>query len=505
MNVWGFLTASSNGTGLNDAYFAVIPPPPRSIALPTPQGSFSRTNLSGVLTNVSDILRLRRDEASESIPVRLAEHLAGEQAAALEELALLQKNIEHIKDIVSMQQSYATVSGVVEKLDVIELVDDALRMNSSALARHDIQVIKDFDATAPILVEKHKLLQILVNLVRNAKHACDDSGRQQKRLTIRVSNGDDRVRIAVQDNGVGISRENLTRIFAHGFTTRKNGHGFGLHSGALVAKDMGGSLSAHSEGARTMAPHLLSNCHSCPQRLPMVDCNPQHNHEPAPTQAESSKFESNPPLGSCVGFLPLVLLWATPMHAQPLGSANSSLPLLTNVMLIRKLTLREANTGHPVPKIKGVMTYCDHDQLLFVQDSTGGIYISGRGKSVPPPLANLKWKQVTLSKSKALPRQAAILRSLWNLNLRHREKADAARQKGFLRSIDVRAGGRKQWIEIEGIVRSDVRASVPTTYDADSGRSWQPTYSDDFDPWKQPTALSGQQSPTPRCLRRQLQ
>jgi PAS domain S-box-containing protein len=178
----------------------------------------------------------------------LAEHLGGEQAAALEELALLQKNIEHIKDIVAMQQNYATVAGVAETLNVSELIEDALRMNSSALARHDIQIVKEFGEPAPILVEKHKLLQILVNLVRNAKHACQDSGRQEKRLTIRVSNGDGRIRIVVKDNGVGIPRENLTRIFAHGFTTKRNGHGFGLHSGALAAKEMGGSLSVHSDG-----------------------------------------------------------------------------------------------------------------------------------------------------------------------------------------------------------------------------------------------------------------
>ena len=121
-------------------------------------------------------------------------------------------------------------------------------MNASALARHDIQVIKEFHETPPINVEKNKVLQILVNLVRNAKHSCDDSGRQEKQLTLRVTNGDDRVRLSVADNGVGIPPENLTRIFSHGFTTKKDGHGFGLHSGALAPKELGGALLAHSDG-----------------------------------------------------------------------------------------------------------------------------------------------------------------------------------------------------------------------------------------------------------------
>jgi signal transduction histidine kinase len=179
---------------------------------------------------------------------QLAEHLAAEQAGALQELAGLQKNIEHIKDIVTMQQSFAKVSGTTETLSVDSLVEDALKMNSSALARHDIAVTKDFQSVPLITVEKQKVLQILVNLVRNAKQACDESSAPEKRLTVSVTNGNERVRILVADNGIGILSENLSRIFAHGFTTKKSGHGFGLHSGALAAREMGGSLTVQSNG-----------------------------------------------------------------------------------------------------------------------------------------------------------------------------------------------------------------------------------------------------------------
>ncbi len=179
---------------------------------------------------------------------QLAEHLAGEQAATLQELAQLQKNVEHIKDIVSMQQSFAKVSGVTETLQASDLAEEALRMNASSLTRHDIQVARQFDEVPPITTEKQKVMQILVNLVRNAKQACDESGRPEKRLTLRVSTGCDRVRISVRDNGIGIRPENLTRIFAHGFTTKKDGHGFGLHSGALAARELGGELRVESEG-----------------------------------------------------------------------------------------------------------------------------------------------------------------------------------------------------------------------------------------------------------------
>lgn len=148
-----------------------------------------------------------------------------------------------------MQQGYAKVAGVTERVKVIDLVEDALRLNAESLVRHQVQVRHECDPEVPVItVDKHKVIQILVNLVRNAKHACEDSGRVNKELTLLVSSGKGQVKISVADNGVGIPRESLTRIFSFGFTTRKNGHGFGLHSGALAAKELGGSLVAFSEG-----------------------------------------------------------------------------------------------------------------------------------------------------------------------------------------------------------------------------------------------------------------
>jgi signal transduction histidine kinase len=199
-------------------------------------------DLGGFLTN---------DPKGRQVPVYLAQlaaHLADEQARALEELAQLQKNIEHIKDIVTMQQSFGKVSGVTEIVTAADLVEDALKINASSLARRNIQIVKEIEKARLITVEKQKVLQILVNLVRNAQDACDNSGREKKQVTLRVTHGDDRVRIAVCDNGIGIPLENRTRIFAHGFTTKKDGHGFGLHSGALAAREMGGSLTVQSDG-----------------------------------------------------------------------------------------------------------------------------------------------------------------------------------------------------------------------------------------------------------------
>jgi len=188
----------------------------------------------------------------------LAERLTSEREALFNEVESLKKNIEHIKEIVAMQQRYAKIGGVTEKISVTDMIEDAISMNAGALVRHQVDVIREYDRHIPeIAVEKHKVLQILVNLIRNAKYACDDAGHDGRSIIIRVTNGDDRVRIAVIDDGVGIPSENLTRIFNYGFTTRKGGHGFGLHSGALAAKELGGLLLAQSDGPGKGATFIL--------------------------------------------------------------------------------------------------------------------------------------------------------------------------------------------------------------------------------------------------------
>ena len=191
------------------------------------------------------------DERAKHLPVylvQLAEHLAHDREVTLRELDSLRKNIDHIKEIVSMQQSYSKLVGVPERLAVANLVDDALRMNAGAFTRHGVNLKCEFDDVPEIVVEKHKVLQILVNLLRNARHACEASGKPEKEVVMRIARQAGGVQIAVIDNGIGIQPDHMTRIFSHGFTTKKDGHGFGLHSGALAARDLGGALRVHSAG-----------------------------------------------------------------------------------------------------------------------------------------------------------------------------------------------------------------------------------------------------------------
>jgi two-component system, NtrC family, sensor kinase len=147
---------------------------------------------------------------------------------------------------------------VVESVSLKDLVEDALHINEAGMERHAVRVVREYGDLPPILSEKHKILQILINLIRNAKYALDDGNPPEKRLIVRTEPASEgKVKVLVIDNGIGIPAENLTRIFAHGFTTRKGGHGFGLHHGALAAQELGGALSVRSLGPGQGATFIL--------------------------------------------------------------------------------------------------------------------------------------------------------------------------------------------------------------------------------------------------------
>ena len=112
-----------------------------------------------------------------------------------------------------------------------------------------MRVVRAFAPVEPIIVDRHKVIQILVNLLQNARDACESNPPNNRSVTVRIGPaGPSRIQFQIEDNGVGIPPENLTRIFSQGFTTKKEGHGFGLHASALAAKELGGSLTAFSAG-----------------------------------------------------------------------------------------------------------------------------------------------------------------------------------------------------------------------------------------------------------------
>ena len=194
---------------------------------------------------------------------KLSMTLATERASIDEELVRLTGGVAHIKEIVNAQQSLAHVSGVIEQVNVNDLVEDALRM-AGVLADDDVTIVRDLPAAQLVPLDRHRALLILLNLIRNAADAMANNMDRPRQLSVQVAVTPGRtVKITVADNGMGIPAENLTRIFVHGFTTQPDGHGFGLHSSALAAKEMGGSLAVHSDGVGEGAAFVLD--------LPLVE------------------------------------------------------------------------------------------------------------------------------------------------------------------------------------------------------------------------------------------
>ena len=210
--------------------------------------------VAGIINEHTDDLGtfLTEHPQGKNIPVYLTEVskcLTDEQTDIIYKLKVLTENIQHIKEIVSMQQSYAKVSGVEVQTSISKLAEDAIQINSAGLGRHGARLIREFEELGDVEIDKQKVLQILVNLISNAKYALSGSKREEKLLTIRIyKHSEERFRIEVADNGVGISEDNLAKIFSYGFTTKKDGHGVGLHSSALAVKEMGGTLTVHSDG-----------------------------------------------------------------------------------------------------------------------------------------------------------------------------------------------------------------------------------------------------------------
>jgi len=208
---------------------------------------------------------LTQDPKGQHIPEylnTLGQQLIQDQEAVIEELKGLEKNIEHIKAIISVQQTVAKSSSMEEPVVLADLMDQALTVNQTSLDKFQVEVVKDFMTIPEIKADKHQVLQVLVNLINNAKHAMIEVSDRPRLLTLRLRWMEEKnehwVQLEVSDTGVGISPENLKRVFAQGFTTKKDGHGFGLHSGALSAKMIGGSLSVHSDGEHQGATFTLT-------------------------------------------------------------------------------------------------------------------------------------------------------------------------------------------------------------------------------------------------------
>jgi len=194
---------------------------------------------------------LTEDPQGQKLPaylIAVSDQLQEERDTQLQEMRSLEESVEHIKSIVSMQQKHARAAGAVEQVVVPRLIDEALRLHAVSFERLGIRIERDYEKVPLVEVDRHKLLQILINLLSNAKDAMAELPEGQRHLCVRLTEQGNVARIQVVDSGKGFTQELHRQLFVLGFTTRREGHGFGLHSSALAAQVMGGRLSLESDG-----------------------------------------------------------------------------------------------------------------------------------------------------------------------------------------------------------------------------------------------------------------
>ena len=178
---------------------------------------------------------------------QLGEHLVIENRELCEEARAVSTHVEHIGRIIAAQQTYARRGGSLEELDVSELIEQAIVLHCPTGS--DLTVHRDYRSIGKVPIDRHKVLQILANLLSNAHHAILEQMEGPRLLTVRLRPAPPgSFQIDVEDSGIGIADDAMRRMFEFGFTTKKDGHGFGLHSSASLAREMGGELRARSAG-----------------------------------------------------------------------------------------------------------------------------------------------------------------------------------------------------------------------------------------------------------------
>lgn len=187
----------------------------------------------------------------------LAKELKIENANLIAELNQLTTNLQHVNNVIAMQQIYGHSKGFAESIQMAELIEAICTINRNKLQQLDIKIVREFEDCPPITSVKAKLQQILINLLKNSIEALELSCNPNKIIIIKLIKLENNMKIYIIDNGIGIENKNLTKIFSFGFTTKQNGHGYGVHNSALLARELGGQLIATSDGIEKGTTFLL--------------------------------------------------------------------------------------------------------------------------------------------------------------------------------------------------------------------------------------------------------
>lgn len=190
--------------------------------------------------------------------LKLEDPLKKERQKMLNQSERLNEKIKLINEIIAAQQNYAGTGIHAEQVLLDEVIENALSLQAGSIERHNLEIEKDLQASTPVFVQRSKLIHVLVNIIKNAKEAMEGLKPEEKKIVIKSWQEDGNIFLSIGDNGSGIKKEHIGKIFTQGFTTKKGGHGFGLHSSANYMKEMNGSINIQKNGRLNGATFILS-------------------------------------------------------------------------------------------------------------------------------------------------------------------------------------------------------------------------------------------------------
>lgn len=136
-----------------------------------------------------------------------------------------------------------------EYVSLKEILEAALRIIEKQLEVNRIECVKEIDTQRPIPVFKNELVQVVLNILKNAQDALLEKQAQKPKITIRVFESGESQIMEIEDNAGGIPEESMEELFTHYYTTRdeQKGTGLGLYIARVVVEEhSGGRLNAHN-------------------------------------------------------------------------------------------------------------------------------------------------------------------------------------------------------------------------------------------------------------------
>lgn len=196
--------------------------------------------------------------------LKLDEPLNNEYETLVSQSKRLSQKVSLIIEVIDAQQDYARVGRVEEEVGLEKMVEDTLKLQAGSIERHSLDIHTDYGDTDKVTIQKSKLIHILINLFKNAKEAMEGLAPGNKKIVLQTYQDERNVYLSVKDNGEGIRAKDQQKVFNHGFTTKEEGHGFGLHTCANYMKEMGGEIEVESAGKGKGTTFILSFAKASP-------------------------------------------------------------------------------------------------------------------------------------------------------------------------------------------------------------------------------------------------